>query len=47
MSEVGKVEGGGGVDNTNYYSCIVSEVGKVEGGGGVDNTTTILVSYRR
>ena len=46
MSEVGKVEGGGGVDN-NYYSCIVSEVGKVEGGGGVDNTTTILVSCRR
>ena len=44
MSEVGKVEGGGGVDNTNYYSCIVSEVVKVEGGGGVDNTTTILVS---
>ena len=43
MSEVGKVEGGGGVDNTNYYSCIVLEVGKVEGGGGVDNTTTILV----
>ena len=47
MSEVGKVEGGGGVDNTNYYSCFVSEVGKVEGGGGVDNTTTILVSCRR
>ena len=44
MSVVGKVEGGGGVDNTNYYSCIVSEV---EGGGGVDNTTTILVWCRR
>ena len=44
MLEVGKVEGGGGVDNTNYYSCIVSEV---EGGGGVDNPTTILVSCWR
>ena len=36
MSEVAKVEGGGGVDNT---TILVSEV------GGVDNTTTILVSW--